>query len=343
MRIVIVGRFGPEAFGSHIAETLCSLGHDVRTCDPFLDVPLAWFDVGLLTNLLGKYRTFAAKEMLSRERYATSMVRTLHSKLGGNDCDLILSTHDFLSPASLENLHREFSAKLVLWFPDHAARLERAFMLSGLYDSLFFKDPFLVERFSSELGLSDVHYLPECCRPDLHSLGKLRNIKEVNELGTAGNIHTSRATVLNRLVDEGHRVTVWGPPVARWIKGIAHGIDSREFVSHHNKVLAFRSCKIVLNTTNPCEICGTNVRTFEAAAAGAFQLVNYRSALEELFTLGDELITFENLDDLVEKVRYYLPRDEERRKIADRAQIRALRNHTYEHRLTTILSAIHAQ
>jgi spore maturation protein CgeB len=260
--------------------------------------------------------------------------------LADGDCDLILSTHDFLSPIALQRLRSEFSAKIVLWFPDHAARLERAFMLCGLYDLLFFKDPYLVDRFRSELGLNQAHYLPECCRADLHTLGPAPGVAETRDLGTAGNIHPARAAVLKRLIKEGHRVTVWGPPVAKWMQEFSHQIETLPFVANHEKVRAFRSCKIILNTTHPAEVEGTNVRTFEAAAAGAFQLVNHRSALGSLFELDKEIVTFRSLDDLLDKVRHYLPRESERRAIADQAQARALAEHTYQHRLTSILSML---
>lgn len=338
MRIVVIGRFGIEAFGRHIAETFRGMGHHVVTCDPLSDVSLGWFDFSGLPSPGKKFRHLILKEMLSSQRYATSLHRTLDRMLKGNDCDLVLSTHDFLSPVALQLLHRAYSAKIALWFPDHAARLERAFMMSGLYDLMFFKDPFLVDRFRSELGLLQTHYLPECCRADLHSLGTSPEVTEQRDLGTAGNIHSARAVVLKKLIDEGYRVTVWGPPVAAWTSGIAQGIESQPFVANHDKVRAFRSCKIVLNTTHPAEVESTNVRTFEAAGAGAFQLVNHRTALESLFDIDEEIVTFRNLDELVDKVRHYLPRDRQRREIADRAQQRVLSQHTYEHRLSTILS-----
>lgn len=340
MRIVIIGQFGLESLGRHIAETFSKMGHEVGRCDPLVDVSLGWFDVPALPAFAKKIRRFAVAEVLARESYAKSLVRRLKTIVGGGKCDLILATHDFLSPLALHMLRREFSAKLVLWFPDHVARLGKSFMLSGLYDFIFFKDPFLVDRFRRELGLSGTHYLPECCNAEKHTINNLLDVAETRDLGTAGNIHPARAAVLQRLVSEGHRVTVWGPPVSAWMADRLQNIESLPFVGDHEKVRAFRSCKIVLNTTYPAEIDGTNVRTFEAAAAGAFQLVNDRSALAELFDTEKEIIAYRSLDDLVDKVKYYLPRDNERREIAERAQKRALAEHTYEKRLTTILGML---
>lgn len=339
LRVAIIGRFGTEAFGLHISETLEANGHSVSRCDPFLDVRLGWYDLNYPVTSVRKLRNHLLREFFSTEHYAKKLASTLGQ--WSDDYDLILSTHDFLSPLTLQELKRRFSAKLVLWFPDHLARLERGFMLCGLYDALFFKDPFMVQRFHDELGLPNVHYLPECCRADLHA-GDESPVSESCDIGTAGNVHTSRAAVLKRLIREGHKITVWGPPVSNWLSPLKKHLDSQPFVANEQKAMAFRSCKIVLNTTHPAEVHGTNVRTFEAAAAGAFQLVNFRPALRELFEPNIELVDFKGIDDLVEKVAHYLNHPEERHRIGAAARKRALQNHTYQHRLEQLLVTIDA-
>ena len=49
-----------------------------------------------------------------------------------------------------------------------------------------------------------------------------------------------------------------------------------------------------------------NPRTFEIAACGGFQLVDERSELAELIEPGTEVATFNSIDDLCNKVDYYL-------------------------------------
>jgi spore maturation protein CgeB len=102
----------------------------------------------------------------------------------------------------------------------------------------------------------------------------------------------------------------------------------------------FRSASIALNNQHPSEICGVNKRTFEIAAAGGFQLVSHRPGLDELFDDGRELVSYEGLDDLREKIRYYLVHDQLRQQIARAGQERVLAEHTYARRLHLLLDTV---
>ncbi|MBI5418983.1 MAG: glycosyltransferase [Deltaproteobacteria bacterium] len=84
-----------------------------------------------------------------------------------------------------------------------------------------------------------------------------------------------------------------------------------------------------------------NPRTFEIAACSAFQLVDSRQLLPELFTLEDEVTCFTGRDDFLDKVDYYLSHPEERAEMAARAMARVLREHTYRDRMREIVEVIH--
>jgi len=76
-----------------------------------------------------------------------------------------------------------------------------------------------------------------------------------------------------------------------------------------------------------------NPRTFTAAMCGVFQLVDERGLLSRSFEPGKEIATFTGLEDLREKLHYFLGHPEERAAYVQAAQARALREHTYEARL----------
>jgi len=83
-----------------------------------------------------------------------------------------------------------------------------------------------------------------------------------------------------------------------------------------------------------------NPRTFEIAACGGFQLVDYRSELSELFEIGKEIICYKGIDELRSLIRYYLKNPDERIEIAAKGQLRAKRDHTFENRMREMLSII---
>ena len=81
---------------------------------------------------------------------------------------------------------------------------------------------------------------------------------------------------------------------------------------------------------------GGNMRLFETAAVGTFQMVDNRPGISKWFTPDEHLVIFENMTDLQEKARYYLAHDAERQAIADRAREHVLKHHTYDNRLTHV-------
>lgn len=96
------------------------------------------------------------------------------------------------------------------------------------------------------------------------------------------------------------------------------------------------SAKISLNVHGNFMRYGGNMRLFEAAAVGSFQIVDNRAGIKEWFTIGEHLVTFEDIQDLQEKVAYYLAHEDERIAIAEAARQHVLARHTYEHRLNDL-------
>jgi spore maturation protein CgeB len=80
-----------------------------------------------------------------------------------------------------------------------------------------------------------------------------------------------------------------------------------------------------------------NPRTFELAACGAFQLVDHRALLPDLFT-GDEVASFKTFDHLPDLIRRWLRDSDARAAAAAAARRRVLDEHTYVHRMKELLA-----
>jgi spore maturation protein CgeB len=107
-------------------------------------------------------------------------------------------------------------------------------------------------------------------------------------------------------------------------------------LDYHRDLPALYQCVAVnLNFTGLHLKNGLNQRVFDAPAAGAFVLTDYKEALYELFA-PDEVVTFRNLEEAREKLAYYLKYPETRRRVATRARERVLAQHTYGHRMQII-------
>jgi len=76
----------------------------------------------------------------------------------------------------------------------------------------------------------------------------------------------------------------------------------------------------------------TNMRLFEATGMGTCLLTDWKPNLHELFQPDEEVVTYRNPEEAVEKVQFLLAHDETRKTIARKGQRRTLEAHTYDKR-----------
>jgi spore maturation protein CgeB len=83
-------------------------------------------------------------------------------------------------------------------------------------------------------------------------------------------------------------------------------------------------------------------RLFQAVGAGAMVLNEYTPELEDLFDIGKEMVAFEfgNLEELRDKLSWYLSHDTERRRIARAGYERGRKQHTFTARIQQILDFV---
>jgi spore maturation protein CgeB len=62
--------------------------------------------------------------------------------------------------------------------------------------------------------------------------------------------------------------------------------------------------------------------------------------LDQFYVPGKEIVLYTTLDDLVEKVRYYIAHETEREAIARAGYERSIREHTYEKRFRKIFEKV---
>lgn len=94
-----------------------------------------------------------------------------------------------------------------------------------------------------------------------------------------------------------------------------------------------RQSKVVLNThIDISSSHASNMRLYEATGVGSCLLSDWKANLSELFEPDREVLTYRSIDECVEKLRYVLAHEGERRAIAIAGQARTLRDHTFDRR-----------
>ncbi len=81
-------------------------------------------------------------------------------------------------------------------------------------------------------------------------------------------------------------------------------------------------------------------RHFEIPAFGGFQLSNYVDFLEDYYTIGKEIAIYNTIDDLADKIRYYLDHEDLRRSITLAGFKRTRHEHLYSHRFQKLWQEI---
>lgn len=331
VRIAVVGQDFPESFGSFIVGALRRMGHESRIFrSPATLIVFNRF-------LERATRLFLHNSIALRKRAEA----TLSNRILQWEPDLIVSTDIDLLPDTVRQL-KSGGAGVVAWCPDALVNFGRQLFYLAPYDKVFLKDPYVV-RHAQEFAALPVEYLPEACEPSVHRPLD-PDPQDLEKFGCDilhyGNPYPSKVLFLERLAAEGHDIKAFGRHFPDWIASPVRRLWSCTYLAGDQKAKALRAAKICLNMLHYGEIEGANARLFEAAGCGAFQLVEWRRSMDELFEHGKEVIYYQSYSELQKLIEYWLPREDERRAIGEAASRRAHAEHTYEKRLERLLERV---
>lgn len=134
-----------------------------------------------------------------------------------------------------------------------------------------------------------------------------------------------------------HPVKLFTQDISRKIEGVQN-LGPCDYIKE--LPLIFHFSRINLNFTYRSIQSGIPLRCMEILGAGGFLLSNYQADLCEYFVPGEDFVYFEDTDDLVAKVDYYLAHEDERKAIAQRGSEKALREHSYKKCLGEIFEKV---
>lgn len=120
------------------------------------------------------------------------------------------------------------------------------------------------------------------------------------------------------------------PLVLKRIKG--------KWLSENEVVKQYVASKIVLNINSwfTRRAFGINQRIFDVPACGAFLLTDYVEEIEKFFKPGVEIETYASIEELVDKIHFYLKHDGMREKIARKGYERAQKLPTWRDRASEV-------
>lgn len=121
----------------------------------------------------------------------------------------------------------------------------------------------------------------------------------------------------------------------------ASGIVNKGYADYFQDMpVIFNTSKINLNITSKSIVSGIPLRVFDIMGCGGFVLSNYQPELAELFENGKEVVLYESIADMEEKIEYYLVHEEERREIAREGCRKVQEKYRFEMRVSEILKEV---
>lgn len=106
---------------------------------------------------------------------------------------------------------------------------------------------------------------------------------------------------------------------------------------HEQMPLVFAGSRINLNISLRSIHSGIPLRVLDIMACGGFVLSNWQPEIAENFEEGVEIVTFDSLEDCLDKAAYYLAHEEERTQIAARGQQKVQKAFSYQTGLESLL------
>lgn len=148
-----------------------------------------------------------------------------------------------------------------------------------------------------------------------------------------------RIAVLNKVAEKHEMVLYTGSNEVDTLKNVKVR-PKVDYLQVMPKV--FHLSKINLNITVRTIETGISQRIWDVMSVGGFLLTNYQPELEKYFEIGKDIEVFHDLDELMEKIDYYLKHEEERIRIAMNGYKKVRAYHKYSNRLEQILKEVFA-
>ena len=124
------------------------------------------------------------------------------------------------------------------------------------------------------------------------------------------------------------------------IGGVLSDIDMVKVYAGSKIILNIQESRKNNDIVNHEVLYGANFRDFEVPMSGSLLLTQFSEELSLLYNLDKEVVTYKNEYEMIDKIKFYLKNDQERKKIAGAGHRRAINEHTWEHRFNELFSYV---
>lgn len=197
---------------------------------------------------------------------------------------------------------------------------------------------------NSQLLIQGYDVASKCLTPVFDDLKKALNVDYSNELAAPADYFYSQY-MLNRKITSLERTNIVKMVGERFgidlfthdLSFNSNGVRNHGVAGYYDDMpKTFASSKINLNISLRSIHNGIPLRCFDIMGCGGFLLSNYQSDFMRHFVPGEDFVYYEDNDDLINKIEYYLAHNDEREQIAKNGYDKIVKSHTFIHRVKEI-------
>lgn len=244
-------------------------------------------------------------------------------------------------PETLRKIKDAHACKIVLW--EGNLQFWRWFQSEALqyYDYVFVNDSYALPMLKGPAKLKHVIHFPgNVCDPDIHRPLDLSNEERQyygSDIGFIGMGHTERREFFEDLTE--FDLKLWGKNWGESEKLKPFFVDVP--VGMEEKIRIYQCARINVNIQSKnYQIDGISAKIFEIASCGGFFLTERKKDLSLFFKEEEDMIGFDNIDELKEKITFYLSHPRERNELAEKIRGKVITRYTYKNKLKEFLSLI---
>ncbi len=325
----------------NLRDSLVAMGHELIPVDADID---ACFAAAEDPAALARLRPVVTRAVLD----------TLERARAGGPVDLFFSYFytGFVEPRAIEAIRRG-GVLTVNFSCNNIHQFDLVREIAPLYDAAMVPEREALDHFR-RAGARPIH-VPMGANPDIY---RPYDVPRDVDVSFVGQRYADRADFVHHLAANGLDVRAWGPgwaPAtgsARLRRAVRRTLDrcrvswgpeaerllrrvsgpplpDEDLVRLYSRSGISLGFGVVGDTHLGAPRYQVRLRDFEAPMSGACYLAQHFDELAEYYRIGEEIDTFRDRDELLEKARFYLGHPERAEAVRRAGRERALRDHTW--------------
>jgi glycosyltransferase involved in cell wall biosynthesis len=257
----------------------------------------------------------------------------------------------FVYPATLRNA-KAAGCYLALFYPDvsllaHGSNIPESI---PIYDIIFTTKTFGIRDLHDQFNFNNAHFIPHGFDPDIHrklEIGQEEHEEFDCDVSFIGTYSPKKEATLNYLKENfpNIKLKIWGDQWNRSTSRAIAGDIKNKPVLGDLYATAIQCSTINLGILSE-QVNGASAgdlitsRTFHIPACGGFMLHERNEESILYYQENKEVVYFSNEEEMVQKIHYYLGREQERQMISEAGYERAISEHSLVNRAFLIMQKL---